>query len=72
MLAESAGESIPLAETDAANQALKKLYKVHPQAAALPMGMSVDDEFLKKLFEPLLASGEDSLNINGKKSLQAI
>jgi len=67
-LAESAGESIPLAETDAAKQALKQLYNIHPNSAALPMGMSIDEEFLKKLFKPLLNSLQgDNFDLNDKK-----
>ena len=69
-LAESAGESIPLAETDAARQALKKLYNIHPNSAVLPMGMTVDNEFLKKLFEPLLASQEVNFELRYNKSAQ--
>ena len=54
-LAESGGESVFLAESDAAKLALKRLYKTQPNAAALPMGVNMNDEFLKILFEPLLA-----------------
>ena len=67
LLSESGGESISLAETDAANQALKKLFKVHPNSASLPMGMSVDNEFLKKLFEPLLASQQNGFERDVEK-----
>nr|CAB3263981.1 39S ribosomal protein L44, mitochondrial-like [Phallusia mammillata] len=53
-LTEGAGESIELAETDAAKLVLKRIYGVEPNSRAIMMGVVVDDEFLEKLFAPLM------------------
>lgn len=62
LLAESGGESIPLAEQDAAKIALRKIYNVQNNAAPIPMGVNVDNDFLSQLFNPLMASNNEESN----------
>ena len=54
LLSESAGESIALAETDAAKLALKRIYKIRMCDDIFMFGDSVSQTFLRKLFEPLM------------------
>ena len=61
-LAESGGESIPLAEEDAAKIVLKKIFNIHSNAAAIPMGVNVDNDFLSRLFNPLVATRQKNSN----------
>ena len=69
MLSHSGGESISLAETDAAKIALKRLYRIHPSDSPIPMGVSVSNEFLKQLFEPLLKKNKSCEELEATQTL---
>ncbi|XP_078481767.1 large ribosomal subunit protein mL44 [Ciona intestinalis] len=54
LIAKSGAESVVLAETDAAKLALKHIYHVHTLSKSPPMGNLLNQDFLNKLFYPLI------------------
>lgn len=64
-LCKSGAESIVLAEADAAKIALRKFYDIEECGKSLMMGNRVNEDFLAKLFQPLLVDDDLKIGVNG-------